>query len=85
MEERAEQVSQECLRLLAELRAKRGVSHQELADRAGLDRSYIGLLEKGRRRPTLEVAVKLAMALGVKFSDIAKKAEKASAARPVER
>jgi hypothetical protein len=33
----------------------------------------------------LEVAVKLALALGVKFSDIAKKAETSARNRPIER
>jgi transcriptional regulator with XRE-family HTH domain len=77
MNERAAQIAERCIRLLLELRAKRGMSHQELADRAGLHRSYIGLLEKGQRKPTLEVAVKLALALGVKLSTIIKKAEQA--------
>lgn len=78
MDERAAQVSRECLRLLLELRVKQGISHQKLADKTGLSRAYVGLLEKGVRRPTLEVAVKLALALGVKLSKIVSQAEKSA-------
>lgn len=76
MDERAAQINSECLRLLIEIRLKRGISHQKLADATGLSRAYIGLLEKGTRRPTLEVAIKLAQALGVKLSTIIAKSEK---------
>jgi len=77
MDERAAQISKECLRLLFELRVKKGISHQKLADQTGLSRSYMGSLEKGLRRPTVEVVVKLALALGVKFSHIVAQSEKA--------
>ncbi len=76
MDEYAAQISNECLRLLIEIRLKRGISHQKLADATRLSRAYIGLLEKGARRPTLEVVIKLATALGVKFSKIVSQAEK---------
>lgn len=41
------------------------VSQEELADRAGLDRTYVSGIERSRRNPTLRVMQRLADALGV--------------------
>lgn len=51
---------------LATVRRERGLSLQEVADRAGLSKSHVWDLEKGRsRNPTIGTAVNLARALGV--------------------
>lgn len=47
------------------LRRDLGVSQEELADRAGLHRTYVSGVERGVRNPTLTVIEKLAQALGV--------------------
>jgi len=39
---------------LSELRRKRGISQEELARRAGLDRSFMSGMECGTANPTLE-------------------------------
>ncbi|UVM05090.1 helix-turn-helix domain-containing protein [Pseudomonas laurylsulfatiphila] len=40
------------------------LSQEELADRAGIDRTYISGVERGARNPTLEVMQRIANALG---------------------
>lgn len=51
-------------RVLAELTQK------ELADRVGVTRQTILSIEKGRYRPTVELALRLAAALGVSVEDL---------------
>jgi XRE family transcriptional regulator, regulator of sulfur utilization len=75
MEDPASRINDAVLRHLARLRKERGLSLEEVARRAGIDRSYLGLLERGMRRPTLEVAIRVARALGQPLSKILKKAE----------
>lgn len=49
--------------LLAELRIARRVSQTTLAERAGLDHSYVSRLECGTRRPSYEAVIGLSQAL----------------------
>ena len=55
---------------LRELRTERGLSQDELAARAGLDRNYIGMIERGERNPAIVNVVKIAEALGVPPSEL---------------
>lgn len=47
-----------------------GVSQEELADRAGIHRTYISGVERGVRNPTITVLEKIAKALRVKVATL---------------
>ena len=55
---------------LRQLRDERGYSQEELAERAGLPRNYVGGVQRGERNVALENIVKLAKALSVKPGDL---------------
>lgn len=56
---------------LRSLRRTRGYTQETLAFAAGLDRTYISLLELGSRSPTLDTIVALCGTLDVTLSEIA--------------
>jgi len=47
------------------MRQRKGLSQEDLALRAGLDRTYPSLLERGQRQPTLAVVLAMAQVLEV--------------------
>ena len=51
--------------VLRELRVKNNITQEKLAEYCDLDRTYISLLERGLRQPTLTSIFKLARALNV--------------------
>lgn len=57
------------------LRAEREVSQEELADLAGLHRTYIGGVERGERNVGLANITRIAEALGVRASDMLARAD----------
>ena len=52
-------------RNLRRLRAERGLSQEELAHRAGLNRNYVGMIEREENATTVDTMEQLAAALGV--------------------
>lgn len=52
-------------RNVARLRAEAGMSQNQLAERADLDRAYLSGIERGARNPGIKTVVRLAQALGV--------------------
>lgn len=61
----AAEVSRLLGRNLVEFRGRVGLSQQSAADRAGLHRTHVALIEAGQRLPRLDTIVKLAGAVEV--------------------
>lgn len=61
--------------VLRRLRTKSGLSQEELAHRCTLDRTYISLLERGLRQPTLSTIFRIADTLEASPSDLIKQVE----------
>jgi transcriptional regulator with XRE-family HTH domain len=50
---------------IRELREQQGLSQESLAERAGLDRTYVSGVERGVRNPTLSTIHRLAAGLSL--------------------
>jgi transcriptional regulator with XRE-family HTH domain len=61
---------------LRKAREKAGITQEELAFRAELDRSYISLLENDHKSPTVDVLFRICDALGTRPSLILGRVEK---------
>jgi transcriptional regulator with XRE-family HTH domain len=57
-------------------RLERGLSQEALADEAGLHRTFISMIERGTRNPSLEVIKKLAHGLRTTASTLVDEAER---------
>lgn len=55
---------------LRKLRQARGLSQEELADRADIDRTYISALERSLYAAGIDVVDRLARSLGVEAADL---------------
>jgi transcriptional regulator with XRE-family HTH domain len=55
---------------LRRLRADQGLSQEDLADRADIDRTYISSLERSVYAAGIDVVDRLAKALGVSVADL---------------
>ncbi|MCL5798110.1 MAG: helix-turn-helix domain-containing protein [Patescibacteria group bacterium] len=51
-------------------RKEKGVTQEELAAKLSMHRTYIGLIERGERNPTIRTLYKIAKALGVDSSKL---------------
>ena len=56
-----------------QLREGKGWTQEGLADRAGLDRSYLAGIEAGLRNPSIRALGRIAKGLGVSVSDVVTK------------
>ncbi|WP_456717037.1 helix-turn-helix domain-containing protein [Bradyrhizobium sp. USDA 4353] len=57
---------------LKRLRRTKGVSQEELAHRADIDRTYISMVERRRNAASIDVLAALAAGLGVEPADLLK-------------
>ena len=51
--------------VLRELRIKNGLTQEGLGFEAGIQRTYVSILELGQQQPSLTTIFKLALALGI--------------------
>lgn len=58
-------------------REQNGWSQEVLADRAGLNRSYLGEIERGSSVPSLATIAKIALALNMNMSTLLARCEQA--------
>jgi transcriptional regulator with XRE-family HTH domain len=61
--------------VLRQLREERGWSQEHLAERANLNRSYLGEVERGRAIPSIITVSKLATALEIQLSSLIARCE----------
>lgn len=61
--------------VIRETRLRLGLTQEELGFESDLDRTYISLLERGKRSPTLDTTIALCQALDVTFSQLAIRVE----------
>lgn len=58
--------------VIREFRLSKKLSQEKVAELSGLDRTYISLIERGKRQPTIQTIFKIANALEVSPSEIIK-------------
>lgn len=64
---RTNNVHQQIAKNIRKQRELLGVSQEKIALTAGLNRAYIGYIERGERKPSVETLEKIAKALKVKL------------------
>jgi transcriptional regulator with XRE-family HTH domain len=62
-------------KVLKEIRQEHSLSQEELGFESGCHRTYISLLERGKKSPSLNTLFKLAAAFGVSPSEILRQTE----------
>lgn len=60
-----------------EARLQVGIAQEELAHKAGIERSHMGKIERGEHMPTLALALKVARALGISAAILVARTEQA--------
>lgn len=57
-------------RNIRRIRVANGIAQERLAFDAGVDRSYLGGMERGEQNPTVDVLERVAMTLGVPLREL---------------
>lgn len=57
---------------LKALRLEKNLSQEELASLCGIDRTYIGRLERLERKPSLKIIQKIADGFGIELTELLK-------------
>lgn len=70
MEAAPHAVRESLAQAIRELRARRRLSQEALAESAELSRNFVGLVERGEASPSFGNVVRIAAALGVSITDL---------------
>ena len=57
-------------KMVEHLRKEKGLSQEELAFRSGISRSYMGVIERGEKSPSIGTITRVAKGLGVNISEL---------------
>lgn len=57
---------------VARVRARKGLTQEQLAEKCGFSQQYLSDLERGKRNPTIVTVYEVAQALGVTHLDLLK-------------
>lgn len=68
--------------VLKRFRAEKGLSQQQLALESNLDRTFISLMERGLRQPSLTTILQLSVVLGIAPSKLIAEVERQLAFKP---
>jgi transcriptional regulator with XRE-family HTH domain len=68
--------------VLCEARDEAGLTQEELAARAGMDRSYVSDVERGEASLSVDRLLRICRALGVKAATIVERIERRAARHP---
>jgi transcriptional regulator with XRE-family HTH domain len=61
---------------LRKAREAAGLTQEEVSFRAGVHRTYVSLLERDKKSPTLDVLFRICGALGLKASELIRRVER---------
>jgi len=78
----SEKITAAIIELLAEERKRQGLTYEDLAAKAGVDRSTVALWDRGERTPRIEVILKVCHALGLELSALLIQAEAIASGLP---
>jgi transcriptional regulator with XRE-family HTH domain len=68
------QVQKECAKLLMEHRLRKGLSMTALAAKAGVSQQMVSFIERGKRKPTLDVLLRICFAMQISLAEVLEKA-----------
>ena len=67
-----DQIYTELGKRIVKARNEKGISQEKLAANSGIDRSHMGFIEQGRRKPTLSTLFKIAKSLDISLEQLFK-------------
>lgn len=74
-EKRARLICERIVELIREERERKRLSKYALAEKSGVSQQMIGYVERGLRSPSLEILLRLTVALEIDLADLLRKAE----------